>query len=563
MDRSPQKFDAAQLAHLTLASLEQTATEAQVRQLNERLCNNPAACRFYLDFIETHAAIRQTADTIIPVEKASQNGTAFLEIVKKDLEDSAIRRAIALAETKQESKTNSPGNPNLRRQYFTANDWRNIALKAAAIILLCISILWLDRWIMRESAFQPRRVVAHLIDQLDARWDITSRLPYDDGRMSQDTYRLTQGYATIQFNSGAEIVFEGPAEWILQTEDLILLNYGRAYASVPQQAIGFAIKTSNAKIIDLGTEFGIEVDRQQNTQLHVIKGKTLLISGTEQDPKEQHEIIQNQARQVNCDGTVNSINLAGQRFARGIASRSRLVWKGQPVNLADIVGGGNGFGTGRPDFGIVIETGKLSSEPLPLNGYGLRNQKAWDGFLPTPQIPAVNGIFVPDGGSGPVIVNSQGDIFKQCPDTTSYWCAPIINTIRGQESKDYNLTIGNVTYGTAEHPALFFHANIGITFDLQAIHATLPAGKSMTRFAALTTTPRHEANSLLDIWVLVDGEVRFSRTEVSQLQQFPVEVPLSKQDRFLTLVVTDGIEKQIGSNSYDWCFFCRPELVVE
>jgi hypothetical protein len=44
-----------------------------------------------------------------------------------------------------------------------------------------------------------------------------------------------------------------------------------------------------------------------------------------------------------------------------------------------------------------------------------------------------------------------------------------------------------------------------------------------------------------DIWVLVDGQVRFRRREINGFNGgFSIKVPLAKSDRFLTLATTDS-----------------------
>jgi hypothetical protein len=70
-----------------------------------------------------------------------------------------------------------------------------------------------------------------------------------------------------------------------------------------------------------------------------------------------------------------------------------------------------------------------------------------------------------------------------------------------------------------------------------------------------------------DFWVLVDGQVRFSRKGVQVHQGGTISVVLSDQDRFLTLVTTDGGK---GSPEYDnrtsfndWSVFGEPCLIFD
>ena len=48
---------------------------------------------------------------------------------------------------------------------------------------------------------------------------------------------------------------------------------GKLRATVPPHAHGFAIGTPKLDLVDLGTEFGVQVDEQQATEVHVFTGK--------------------------------------------------------------------------------------------------------------------------------------------------------------------------------------------------------------------------------------------------------------------------------------------------
>ncbi len=110
------------------------------------------------------------------------------------------------------------------------------------------------------------------------------------------------------------------------------------------------------------------------------------------------------------------------------------------------------------------------------------------------------------------------------------------------------------------------HANIGITYDLQAIRNLLSDGVWPGRFTAVAAAPipYQDMTNCFDVWILVDGQVRFSKTGITAPGNFPIDVALSEHDHFLSLVVTEGkAARENHGNAYDWCFFCRPELILE
>jgi hypothetical protein len=121
-------------------------------------------------------------------------------------------------------------------------------------------------------------------------------------------------------------------------------------------------------------------------------------------------------------------------------------------------------------------------------------------------------------------------------------------------------------YGTREHPAIVLHSNGGITFDLDAMRGDMP-GLEITEFKAccgISEAVRAHLNGttqrgLADFWVLVDGQKRFEAAGVTVDSEPPeISVPLGRQERFLTLVTTDGN----GWANYDWGFFAEPRLEV-
>jgi len=111
------------------------------------------------------------------------------------------------------------------------------------------------------------------------------------------------------------------------------------------------------------------------------------------------------------------------------------------------------------------------------------------------------------------------------------------------------------------------HANLGITFDLQAIRQDLPQGLHIRRFTSdvgIGSDIRRTPNA--EIWVLADGEVRFRTRLQDASSVVPIQVALSETDRFLTLVSTDGGDEdhpeQPGARATDsdWCVFGDPKL---
>jgi len=226
------------------------------------------------------------------------------------------------------------------------------------------------------------------------------------------------------------------------------------------------------------------------------------------------------------------------------------------IDLADIVGGGNGRGTGTLDQGIDLETG-AAYRGLARSGTINRRMR----FRPLPQFRGIDGVFVPNGARGPVVISSTGLTFAQCPATNGVYFGGPANSGRVYSmdtQRVYTARLSGVDYGNARHPALHLHPNAGITFDLDQIRADNPDAR-IERFAAVCGIPRDMPGtraSAADVWVLLDGVVCLHlRYPVGRDTTETVNVPIGPQTRFLTLAATCP-----GDQGNCWVFFGDPFL---
>ena len=262
---------------------------------------------------------------------------------------------------------------------------------------------------------------------------------------------------------------------------------------------------------------------------------------------------------------IRPIAFRNDAFVQDINSKTHFVWRGQPLEMADLAGGGNGLGTGRREVSIDMSTGKLlSAAPRE------RIQRKTP-YVLVPEMDAVDGVFIPDGSSGPIQVTSAGHRFE-CPPTLgeSYYgvfngsVLPLRTGDRGYI--DHPIRFRGEFYGMAERPALFLHSNLGVTFDLDKIRKALPSGSRITGFSAgcgIGEGPEgsKRENDYTDFFVLVDGAERFSAVDMNYLSEMKrVGLELTDNDRFLTLMTTDGKD---GSLHLGWSFFAEPRLYFE
>src|SRR5687768_638333 len=70
---------------------------------------------------------------------------------------------------------------------------------------------------------------------------------------------LASGMAKVTYDCGAEVVLQGPCDFVLRDSMLGYLTAGRITAHVPRRAFSFAILSPQVDFVDLGTSFGVDV----------------------------------------------------------------------------------------------------------------------------------------------------------------------------------------------------------------------------------------------------------------------------------------------------------------
>jgi hypothetical protein len=409
--------------------------------------------------------------------------------------------------------------------------------------------------------------VATLTDSIDAEWVNTKDIPVNGDVLRQGELSLVKGMAEITFVDRAVVIVEGPAVIKLESPKSMFLSHGKVSAVVSEYATGFTVNTPSGSIIDLGTEFGVSVEDDGSCSLHMFKGIANLVAGRKKHKRTSQRVNVNEARSVDfTTGVVRNIKLGKKSFVRQIDSDKGLIWRSQDLDLADIVGGGNGFGTGIPEMGIDTLTGRARSSDIIYNvSQGSRN------YLPV-EYSAIDGVFVPDGGSGEVVISSTGLTFADCPDTNGHKFFDISSWMKINHSDGtVQLLLQNDGVDRNDNlSALFMHSNAGITFDLDQIRGTVP-GIQLTKFTTqygfsqclaslLANDPQELDRVAVDFYVLFDGELVYRQEGVKfGTDIFSVDIVIPAEIRFMTLCVTDHNQ---DPNS-DWFLIRQPLIHLE
>ncbi len=283
-----------------------------------------SARRFYIEYMDLHTALQweQSANRDLPELSEDQfgplPGTDYRRPVLGFLGDAA----------------------HWTHDYFSQPG--PLSILAAAIFMVClISILNILPAPTYEpsrsnhvcttttsgTGFQPVKkegklnFVARITGLHNCRWAADGRAPYGFDHMTVGReLKLDAGLVEITYYNGAKVVLEGPVEFTVEQANACRLDIGKLTAKVSKSAVGFTVETPDMSIVDLGTEFGVEIDDDGIAAVHVFIGRVEaeLVAQNGAAPKKV-QISQGQAvRFDRQQQTIDRVTADHGRFVRNV-----------------------------------------------------------------------------------------------------------------------------------------------------------------------------------------------------------------------------------------------------
>lgn len=556
MRQSKDKF--RELRELIEKSLDGSISPEEMARLDDCIVHNPEQRQYYCEYLHMTIGLMRLCD-YAPLTGVEEYDRLYLE----SLWNALIREEKTAPEVIVEKPADMIEEPQEEKQKINAQKANNLSLYIAAACLITLSFILTFTYfcqvlIPREVATLSKSLHAMFADNqtMESGTRLTNR---------KEPLLLQTGFIEIEFDGGAKVLIEAPASFRLKSDERMVLNSGQLFASVPGSAQGFIVDTPYSYIIDMGTEFGVRVEQDGTSDLHMFKGKAALTSTPVSKAERKATLMAGQAKRVSISGQLKDIPIKEQVFVRHFYSDTEFVWRGQKLCLVDIVGRGNGLGTARTNVYVDPIEGYKKSLYCD-NGKGNEYHTLTDNSF-------IDGLFIPDGSSRQII-SSEAHEFATCPRTNGECYTTLgANPDQGVWATDMRngiIQFYGQEYGDKNHPCLAMHANLGITFDLDAIRAMCPDIK-MTRFVSKIGIAdfKEHAGCNADFWVLIDGQVRAFWRNVKQKNVLRnVSVELNPSDRFLTLVTTDGGDiDRLGfyqrAFTCDWCVFVEPALILQ
>jgi hypothetical protein len=416
----------------------------------------------------------------------------------------------------------------------------------------------------------------------DARWAVDRQPREFLMRLrAGDQLHLVSGLAHLEFYSGARIILQGPSKFTPTGTDAGKLETGRLTGKVDGGK--FWLTTPTAKVIDLGTEFGVTVGPTSDTDVCVFDGEVQVRPGLDgldnhQQPPPSYHLIQGMSVRVAATGTVSDGMYVGVEYDAYTRSFP-LPASTNPdeLDLVDIVCGGNGQGA-RLAAAIDPLTGQWDRRPWN-NSRGPGTRHGDQLFHPASWHPYIDGTFVPNQYGKPFQVDSRGGTIVLPENRGHYTWGPI--WARRAVNDTAHLDHSADSWGAMTYPVITerltrcrlggigIHASVGITFDLQTI-GNNHAGRIRRLKGVLVNLENSKEHNpewasenpapTADFRIYVDAQPRHETLDFARnVAGVPFAIDLSPSDRFLTLITTDGG----NSNRYDHLVIIDPVLEID
>ena len=192
---------------------------------------------------------------------------------------------------------------------------------AGALVLSVVTVLI---WLHVADQPEPPKHFATLIRAVNCVWDGPTRAQPGD-RLAAGALKLRKGTAEIRLTSGVDLLVEAPASLELIDVGNSVLHMGRLVVRVPSTARGYAVDTPKARVVDLGTEFGVDVQADGETVVQVFAGSVVAeLKKPDPSGKRSRRLVAGETVHIAASDTVvlQRVAFSPERFQRTFSTPS-------------------------------------------------------------------------------------------------------------------------------------------------------------------------------------------------------------------------------------------------
>ncbi|MBI9019003.1 MAG: FecR domain-containing protein [Phycisphaerae bacterium] len=315
---------------LLVTYLDGSATEQQCAEIDGILAESLEACQFYCEFMQIAMGVWQV-DVIGMqlMQQNQQNRSVFLEVINEDIS----RNRLPDKQLEPKPKISNRVSSVSRSAVPPLGAFLRLFGAITTLVMIGFILNQLTDFIPAYRATERRLEVAKVFRVLKTNLKSGSNTYTTGNKLMPGKYVIDGGFVELGFLKGATVIVQGPSAFVLVDENTMELEQGRLTAKVSIEAQGFTVKVPNGEMVDLGTEFGIEVDGNQDSILHVFDGKVSAMSKLDSGKATSKLITEGQTRKLLAKtGAIDSIPFVSGKFLRSWGEANyRLISQGQVV----------------------------------------------------------------------------------------------------------------------------------------------------------------------------------------------------------------------------------------
>ncbi len=158
---------------------------------------------------------------------------------------------------------------------FSSRRWFLLGSAGVAVISAILAAVWIGQPPHQKPPLSAEHSPTALRSQVATITRATLQQPglSAGDRLLLGTWQFPAGEWELLFDCGTCMTVTGPAELTSESDFRLFLAYGGVAVDVPKHADGFVVYTPSGHIRDLGTSFGLQVNRDGGTALHVLEGE--------------------------------------------------------------------------------------------------------------------------------------------------------------------------------------------------------------------------------------------------------------------------------------------------
>ena len=157
--------------------------------------------------------------------------------------------------------------PSTRKRILTYS-----GLTLCLVLLLCFTISIIRNIMNSGYDADTFRSIAVVTEVIDAKWPSEEKSLKRGQELAEGPIVLQSGIVELSYHNGTKVILNGPCEYLLRGEKNSFCSEGRISAAVSPAGKGFEIATPFGNVVDLSTEFYMEVTKTE-CRTDVIKGR--------------------------------------------------------------------------------------------------------------------------------------------------------------------------------------------------------------------------------------------------------------------------------------------------